>query len=390
MAGLKDERSLRDALSRRLSRTFAEDVCEVEAAWPWALPVGRPIRRDLLTGLEELDHLTRALRSWEQKTDTKIVYEMREAGGPKRVPTHVIVPSATTAATLATPRADGPWTHALKRTRLRRDMICDALPQVSATECALALRKADTWDDLEFELLLSAATWFRSHDATGLTPRQVPLPGIDAKWLDLARHRQLVCLLAGREELGLKGRPARLDFSYVSPSYLASGHRRFDSWMAGDVCELAYEPDLCLIVENKDTFLACPELEDGMCVFGSGNAGPSLVADFEGVRVARHIVYWGDLDANGFEILNSYRECGVRCESILMDLSTLEHYERYGTSFEKDHRSRIERERRDLPLLTNGERAAYELLTDPDWHGHRRVEQEKIPLAEALRALGRA
>lgn len=43
--------------------------------------------------------------------------------------------------------------------------------------------------------------------------------------------------------------------------------------------------------------------------------------------------------------------------------------------------------RRLLPLLTDQERIVYERLTEPEWTGHRRIEQERIPLAEALGAL---
>ena len=70
-----------------------------------------------------------------------------------------------------------------------------------------------------------------------------------------------------------------------------------------------------------------------------------------------------------------------------MDAQTLDRYERFGTSLEKDHRSALVRERRELDHLTDSERAAYERLTDPAWNGHRRIEQEKIPLVEAIDAI---
>ncbi|MBR3317842.1 MAG: hypothetical protein IKG21_08535 [Atopobiaceae bacterium] len=466
MSGLKTERELRDVLSRRLARTFAEDVCGVEAAWPWTLHVGKPSSRELVRNLEALDVLIRALRVWEAQTNVVVCYEMREAGGPKRVPCRVEIPTADDAALLATPRkgaagrtgvstdggatkravkqagdrmagqADAPfadgakgratmeaanrmarresasiggstsrsnkavghdeqasardsWPATLARARARRDLICEALPHVDAAACAKTVRTTDAWEDIQFELLLSAAAWFYEHDAHGLTPRQVPLPGIDAKWLDTVRNRQLVCLLSDKEELGLVGRPARLEFAYVDPTHAQRCRRRFDSWVDGDSCELVYEPTTCVIVENKDTYLSFPALEGGICVFGAGKAGMAVAATFPGVCDAAEVFYWGDLDADGFEILNGYRERGVACQSILMDYVTLERFERYGTSLEKDHRTPIERERKDLPHLTEAERAAYDVLTDPTWTGHRRIEQEKIPLDEAVAALRR-
>jgi hypothetical protein len=37
-----------------------------------------------------------------------------------------------------------------------------------------------------------------------------------------------------------------------------------------------------------------------------------------------------------------------------------------------------------VPHLTEAERALYHRLISPDWTGHRRVEQERIPLSVAL------
>jgi hypothetical protein len=45
-------------------------------------------------------------------------------------------------------------------------------------------------DDADFEILLDATTWFTENPRSGLTIRQVPVPGMHTKWL--ARHRGLV------------------------------------------------------------------------------------------------------------------------------------------------------------------------------------------------------
>ena len=182
MAGLRTERELRDMIARRLARTFAEDACDVESAWPWSLPLGRPSRKQLVDGLESLDSLTRLLRSWEASTGVEVVYEMREAGGPKRVPTHMVIPSAAAAARLATPPASGSWTQALARTHERRDIIRTELPDVSNTDCARALRKTDAWEDLESDhptrhirsigkVFEVSAVTFPAYEATSITAR---------------------------------------------------------------------------------------------------------------------------------------------------------------------------------------------------------------------------
>ncbi|WP_445548747.1 Wadjet anti-phage system protein JetD domain-containing protein [Frankia sp. CiP1_Cm_nod2] len=66
---------------------------------------------------------------------------------------------------------------------------------------------------------------------------------------------------------------------------------------------------------------------------------------------------------------------------------TFERYERFGTSLDRRSTPLGPGRRRDVPYLTADERAMYGALTDPTWVRHRRLEQERIPLADALAAL---
>ena len=95
------------------------------------------------------------------------------------------------------------------------------------------------------------------------------------------------------------------------------------------------------------------------------------------------MIYWGDIDAHGFEILDGFRAAGVPVASILMDLATYTEYARFGTKHDANGNVLTAGSRKALPHLTFDERAAYELLTDPGWGGVRRIEQERIPLSVA-------
>lgn len=374
-------------MGRRLARTYVDEIAGVRTSWPHTFSVGRPSREEILADLRAVDALTQTLRAWEDAYGTTTEYRMREAGGPKRIPSHVTVPSLEVAALLAPPRKPQGWTHALARTRSRLALLAQRFPATDAATRAQVLRAQDDCDDLEFDLVLQAASWFLAHDAHGLMPRQVPIPGIDSKWLNNKRRQQLICLLAGRDALGLAQRPALLEFAYLDPEHLRRGGRHYDSWTQGDTTAVPYEPDLVVVVENKDTYLCFPALERGVCLFGSGFAGATLAAGLPWLARARRIVYWGDLDADGFEILNAYRANGIACESMLMDRATLERFGRFGTDLEKDHRTALVRQRKELPFLTPEERDAYLLLTSDGYRGHRRLEQERIPLGEALARL---
>ena len=271
----------------------------------------------------------------------------------------------------------------------RSAVLAGAFPSCDGAVIAKVLARCDKMTDLDFDLLVRAALWFGEHDATGLTPRQVPLEGFHAKWLDSAGRRRLISLLCGKDDLGLSERPARVDFAYLDPTYLAAGNRRYDSHVVGDAFALPYNPRIAVIVENKDTYLRFPQIEGGICIFGGGSAGSAHVRLLPWIGHVGKLYYWGDMDADGFGILNDYREGGIKVTSILMDMQSYNRYERFGTSFAVGPQQLADRSACALEHLTAAERELYDLLISPDCPTARRVEQERIPLEHALAAIGK-
>ena len=99
-------------------------------------------------------------------------------------------------------------------------------------------------------------------------------------------------------------------------------------------------------------------------------------------------MYWGDIDKDGYEILNGYRVDFDRdLDSILMDPTTYESFEQYGTNLDKNGRELLPDDARVVDRLRPDEKAVYLRVLDPQPAGHRRVEQERIPLAQALDAV---
>jgi len=125
-----------------------------------------------------------------------------------------------------------------------------------------------------------------------------------------------------------------------------------------------------LIVENKTNLLTIaltlPELEKTIVVFGSGYK-------VENLKNAKwfnemELLYWGDLDIQGFEILSQFRSYFPHVKSILMDKLTFEKYFKENKGTPNNISIRLN--------LTNDEQQLYELLKANNW----RLEQEKIPL----------
>ena len=217
-----------------------------------------------------------------------------------------------------------------------------------------------------------------------LTPRQVPLEGFHAKWLNT--RQGLVAALAGKPDLELApNHPSRIHFSYLDPDHLAAGGRKYDSATIGDSFTPAYAPQVVIISENKDTAVNFPNLLGAISIEGEGSGGGTFVS-FEWITQAPVVIYWGDMDADGLEILNGFRAAGVPARSMLMNAEVFARWERFGTNVDKRGRPLTARPVRQVPHLSGEERALYEDLLDPLWRRVRRVEQERIPLAVACAA----
>ncbi|MDE2421351.1 MAG: DUF2399 domain-containing protein [Gammaproteobacteria bacterium] len=123
-----------------------------------------------------------------------------------------------------------------------------------------------------------------------------------------------------------------------------------------------------IVVENKTiyyTVLTLPNIASTIVIFGSGYK----VSDLKQVSWLNNVElwYWGDIDAQGFEILSQLRGYFPHTTSFLMDQSTFDTY------FEKD--SGTPSNTSSTLQLTGQEQQLYELVQLNNW----RLEQEKIP-----------
>lgn len=372
----------------RLRSTWAAAVTGAAAtgndagsvAWPQAFAIGEVSSAQLAADFGAVVRLVHTWRTWAAERGVQLRYANRRvASTAQELPTHVLVPDLDTAARLA----GGTWPARISRGRARAAVLAGRYANLERPERTLAA--VDKLSDVDFDLLCRAADWFAAHDGSGLTPRQVPIAGLHAKWLNT--RRALVAELAGVGDLGLlPEHPARIHFTYLDPGYRAAGGRLHDSATVGDDVALPYRPQVVVISENKDTAIHFPPLAGGVSVEGVGKGG-STAASFDWIVSAPRVIYWGDMDADGLEILDGFRDAGVPATSILMDPATYDTWERFGTNVDKAGKPLGPRLARPVPHLTDDERALYVALIAPDLARHRRVEQERIPLTAALEAV---
>ena len=123
------------------------------------------------------------------------------------------------------------------------------------------------------------------------------------------------------------------------------------------------------VVENKINMLTFPIKRDSIVIWGHG-FGVDLMKDVEWLKTPK-IYYWGDLDAQGFQILSEIRNHFRQVESFMMDRHTFDLFyegdKGTETSVEKDLR------------LTSEENKMFKYLKE----NNLRLEQEKIPLEYA-------
>lgn len=139
-----------------------------------------------------------------------------------------------------------------------------------------------------------------------------------------------------------------------------------------------------LILENKTNFsniynfLSLPTVKKSIAVFGKGFQ-LRLLKDAAWLA-DKHIIYWGDIDAHGFQILSQLRSYFPRTKSIMMDRETFEAFRNYRVTG-------VETGVTHLPHLTTEENELFNHLLGLS--DHNRLEQEKIPHQFAMKKIHR-
>jgi len=247
----------------------------------------------------------------------------------------------------------------------------------------------------EWARVLATVRWLLAERDRGHYLRQVPVPGVDTKFIE--RHRALladlldVLLPAGAVPADVPR--ARFAARYGFRSQPTSVRFRPLGWALPalpGVSELgvrvedfaAAAPDVAtvFILENEITYLAFPDVPGAIAVFGGGYAVAALAASPWFAAAGRRVHYWGDLDTHGFAILDQVRARVPAAESFLMDSATLlAHAEHWGRE-PAQHPGPLTR-------LTGPEAALYRDLLDGVHGPSVRLEQERIAFPYLERAV---
>ncbi|MBS5492316.1 MAG: hypothetical protein KHX35_08105 [Sutterella wadsworthensis] len=372
--------------------------CAVTTTWPWVVPLGRPTERDVLTD-------ARSVLAWRDAwVDAKVLGDFEvetdviawRAIGTQTVPVRVLFVNTKAIAKVAglLPL----WTQVVTRAK-RFVALWPGIEEAMVREWAML---AD-WSDDAVLALERVLTWFVDHPKSGLYLRQLPIEGVDTKWFTEPRkkvvQRLLVAIREAKESVplmaessealdpdttfetvcGLKPLPKLirgrlLDEVDQKVFYgLSDLSLPLDEW-----AQLPLYPEIVFISENLQTGLAFEAHPKSVVFFGLG-AGVTQLAAIPWVRTAR-IIYWGDVDTYGLEILAHLRSVLPQTESVMMNRQTLEAFRGLAVAENRQASGA------HVEHLRENEREVFDALKVGDL-ARLRLEQERIPWPVARETL---
>ena len=245
-----------------------------------------------------------------------------------------------------------------------------------------ALALSDDWSKF-----LEIVAWLKLHPRPGVYLRQVDIPGVHSKFIEAHRSvlMELLDLALLSEEIdstrsgvsqfaqryGFLDKPVRIRFRVLDPELAVLGPSTGQDVTldAASFARLDAKGLRIFITENEINFLALPQIQNSLVIFGAGY-GFEMLRQAEWLMRCR-VHYWGDIDTHGFAILDQLRGQFDHVESFLMDRATLMAFESLWGEEEKQTL-------RDLPRLNLDERALHDDLRDNRIRKNLRLEQERI------------
>ncbi len=342
--------------------------------WPLTVPLGIPTEQAVRDRLDAALAWVRAWQSWRGVGELCWTERRWRTLGTQRVPESL---------RLAGPRDVAIWLDDVDRwdrACRRQAEMCRRWPVLEGRLGRLFDALAD-YPESEFDRLTATLAWLERHPDSGLYLRQLPIPGLDTKWIEARKAvlAELLCRVTGRTDTpgdfhalcGLRRPPFRLRMRVLDPALRAGVGGLGDLTVPVDELKrLPVEPRHILIVENLQTGLALGDLP-GTVAFMALGYGAELLARLAWVSRA-DCLYWGDIDTHGFAILSHLRAKLPGVRSMFMDESTLSSHRDLWTNEPSQHAAA------ELPGLHPDEQAVYRALKLNTLGPAVRLEQERI------------
>lgn len=350
--------------------------------WPMTIALGVPTEQQAMREVDAVRAWVAAWRAWSGAGELAWVERKWKVLGAQRVPATLTLHGPADVARWAD--QDQRWARAERR----HATMVERWPALGRRLGRLFAALAD-YEDADFVRLLDMLAWLLANPASGLYLRQVPVAGIDTKWLETRKAvlGELLGLLrpgAGDGDFyrlcGLARPAPQLRMRILDAGLRARAGGMGDiTAPVADIAGLALPVSTVLIVENLQTGLAFGDLP-GTVVFMALGYSVDLLSAVGWIGRAR-CIYWGDIDTHGFAILSRARWCLPALESVMMDQATLVRYRPLWTAEALQHPAQ------ELPLLCAQEAQVYRQLKHNELGHHLRLEQERIDWSHACSVL---
>lgn len=370
---------LPEQVRRHLQRHFENSHCGWLAAagggsWPLELPLGIPTEREALRQVDGVRAWVTAWQDWRGSGELSWRERRWSSLGVQRLPEKLVLSCPEDVARWI--GEEGRWCKAVLRYRELAGLwnpLAHRLPRYFPV-------LADYTDD-DYVRLRAMLAWISSHPHSNLYPRQLPVYGLDSKWLEGRKGLvgDLVSVILDGEDnrdfyqrCGLKAPPLLLRMKVLDQELRNRIGGLAD--ITAPVQELAalnLPVSRVFIVENLQTGLAFSDIP-GAVLFMRLGYHVDVLFRIPWISFAR-CIYWGDIDTHGFAILSRARSYLNNLESVLMDEDTLLRHEALWVTETDQHGTR------EPEFLTGAEQALYSGLKQQRWGQNVRLEQERIP-----------
>lgn len=357
-----------------------------ESQWPLEVPLGVPTEQAALRQVDGVRAWVSAWQGWQGVGTLSWCERRWKALGVQRLPEKLALRGPEDVAMWIGESAR--WERAQSRYLAliaRWPVLAQQLPRYFDV-------LAD-YSDADYQRLAEMLDWITSHPDSHLYPRQLPVSGLDSKWLD-GRKGLLTDLVAAIQEdsssdvdfyqrCGLQAPPLLVRMRVLDQSLRAHVGGVGDiTAPVDDLAGISWPVSHVFVVENLQTGLAMSDMP-GAVVFMRLGYNVDVLARLPWLARAR-CMYWGDLDTHGFAILHRARSYIPELQSVLMDEETLLRHKALWVDEAAQHSAA------ELTLLTKDEQQLYRDLKQQRWGQNVRLEQERIDWTTAWNALQRS
>jgi hypothetical protein len=358
----------------------------VDSGWPLEVNLGIPTENQALKQVEDVRAWVSAWQSWNGVGSLSWGERHWRKLGTQPVPEKLL---------LSGPREVAHWigeADRWDRAQQRYKHLVGRWPQLSDKLSRYFAILAD-YSEVDYRRLIEMVAWIEKNPASDLYPRQLPVSGLDSKWLERRKGllADLVDVVRGKsssegdffQRCGLKAPPQLIRLRILDDSLRQRVGGLSDLSVTWDqLAELDLPVSNLFIVENLQTGLAFDDLPGSVVIMQLGYGVDVLGRLLWAARA--HCIYWGDLDTHGFAILNRARSHLPGLKSVLMDEATLRSHQDLWVEEKDQHAAET------LPLLTDPEQAVYQAIKRNAWGQNVRLEQERIAWDVAWKRLQQA